>query len=68
LYLTGDSVNALSFTMYALAEHPDVDRRLREEIKNVVGDKPLTAQLLSELRYMEVRSPFCTCSACLCSV
>lgn len=52
-------MNALSFTIYAIAEHTEVDRRLREEIKSVLGDRPLTAQLLSELRYMEVRCSFC---------
>ncbi len=34
------TANALSWTLYLLSLHPDVERRLREEIARVVGQRP----------------------------
>ena len=45
------SSNALSWTLYLLAQHPDVLRKLRKEIDAVVGGKTPSFEDLRNLRY-----------------
>ena len=44
---------ALSWTLYMLGQHPDVETRLFAEIADVVGDRPVTIDDLTHLRYTE---------------
>ncbi|KAF8379501.1 hypothetical protein HHK36_028937 [Tetracentron sinense] len=44
---------ALTWTLLLLAMHPDWQAHLREEIKEVIGDKPLDATMLGRLKKME---------------
>ncbi len=34
------TANALAWTFYRLSRHPDVDRRLRRDLRGAVGDRP----------------------------
>lgn len=42
---------ALSWTWYLLDNHPEADRRLREEVENVLGERPATLADLERLKY-----------------
>lgn len=45
------TAGALAFTWYLLAKHPDVARRLRAELDDVLGGRPPAAEDLSDLPY-----------------
>jgi cytochrome P450 len=45
---------ALTWTWYALATHPEVYERLVEELDNVLGDRPPTAERVPSLVYVEM--------------
>jgi cytochrome P450 len=45
------TANALSWTFYLLAQHPDVATRLHAEIDTVLGDRPATADDATRLVY-----------------
>jgi cytochrome P450 len=45
------TANALNWTFYLLAQHPDQETRLYEEIDRVVGDQPVTLADLAQLAY-----------------
>jgi cytochrome P450 len=45
------SSNALSWILYLLTQHPDCFARVREEIKNQLGDAPLRYHDLPKLKY-----------------
>jgi cytochrome P450 len=45
------TANALSWTFYLLAQHPDVEARLRAELEADVGDRAVTAADASRLGY-----------------
>jgi cytochrome P450 len=55
LFLAGHetTANALSFTLLLLAEHPEVDRTLFEEVERVLGDRPATAEDVGRLPYTD---------------
>lgn len=49
--------SAISFALYCIAKHPEVQQKLIKEIRQVMGEdknKPLTLQLLNELHYMDL--------------
>ncbi|XP_069889709.1 cytochrome P450 3A5-like isoform X1 [Dipodomys merriami] len=47
--------NALSFVMYALATHPDVQKKLQEEIDRALPNKaPVTYDTLVEMEYLDM--------------
>jgi cytochrome P450 len=56
LFLAGHETgaNALTWTWYLLSQHPEVERRLHEEIDRVLGDRPPELADLPELRYAEM--------------
>jgi cytochrome P450 len=56
LFMAGHETTAvaLSWTWYLLARHPDVDARLAEELRTVMGDRAPAASDLPELRYTEM--------------
>ncbi|CEM17207.1 unnamed protein product [Vitrella brassicaformis CCMP3155] len=43
----------VSWTMYCLSKHPDVQRQLQEELDAVIGDRPLTFDDINRLEYMK---------------
>jgi cytochrome P450 len=43
--------SALAWTFTLLAEHPEVERKLFAEVDEVLGDRPLTADMFSRLTY-----------------
>jgi cytochrome P450 len=45
------TANALSFTWYLLSKHPEVERRLFEEVREVLGDADPTLADLERLEY-----------------
>jgi len=42
----------LTWTLYAFAKYPEVERKCREEIRNVLGSNPPTKETLGELKYL----------------
>jgi cytochrome P450 len=55
LFMAGHETTAvaLSWTWYLLAQHPEVDARLAEELRTVLGPRAPTAADLPRLRYTE---------------
>ncbi|MBX3275133.1 MAG: cytochrome P450 [Sandaracinaceae bacterium] len=53
IFLAGHetTANALSWTFYLLGKHPEVARRLREELRAVLGGRPPTADDYRALEY-----------------
>jgi len=43
---------ALSWSMYLIAQHPEVESKIREELKTIVGDKKLTVDMVWKLEYI----------------
>jgi cytochrome P450 len=56
LFLAGHETAAiaLSWTCYLLGQHPEVETRLVEEMKEVLGERDLTSEDLPRLRYTEM--------------
>jgi cytochrome P450 len=56
LFMAGHETTAvaLSWTWYLLAQHPEVDARLAEELGTVLGSRTPTAADLPRLRYTEM--------------
>uniref|UniRef100_A0A1Q3FLN2 Putative cytochrome p450 4d1 n=1 Tax=Culex tarsalis TaxID=7177 RepID=A0A1Q3FLN2_CULTA len=51
------TTSAISFLMYRLARHPEVQQKVYDEIVAVIGadrDKPVTLAMLNELHYLEL--------------
>lgn len=44
---------SMAFMLYLVATHPEVEAKLLAELDNVLGDKPLTMETLSQLSYNE---------------
>jgi cytochrome P450 len=55
MFLAGHetTANALTWTLYLLSKHPEAQRRLRDEIAQVCGDRPPTLADLGQLTYTE---------------
>lgn len=50
------TTSAISYTLYLLARHPDIQERAFKEIRDVIGDdktKAISMRDLSELKYLE---------------
>ena len=45
------TANALAFTLYLLAKHPDVKKRVQQEVTEVLTGKELSYDLLNKLEY-----------------
>jgi cytochrome P450 len=56
LFLAGHetTATALTWTWFLLAQHPDVEARLHEEVDAVLGDRPPTASDLHSLSYTDM--------------
>jgi cytochrome P450 len=48
------TANALSWTWHLLSEHPEVESRLQEELREVLADRPPTVGDLPRLRYTDM--------------
>ena len=48
------TANALNWLWYLLAQHPEVERRLHDEIDRVLGGRVPTAEDAEQLRYVEM--------------
>lgn len=49
------TTNAISFTLYMIAKHPEVQAKLNQEIENILGDDgELTFKILNEFKYLEL--------------
>jgi cytochrome P450 len=55
MFLAGHetTANALSWTLYLLAQHPNCQRRLQDEVRQVLGGAPPTAADVPKLAYCE---------------
>lgn len=53
IFLAGHetTANALAFTFYLLAKHPEIKKRVQDEIKTVLDGKELSYDLLNNLHY-----------------
>ncbi len=53
IFFAGHETTArtMSFTWYALAQHPLVEAALHQELDTVLGDRPLTLDLMKRLPY-----------------
>jgi cytochrome P450 len=53
IFLAGHetTANALAWTLYLLANHPDVERRLHAELDDVLGDRPPAADDITALAF-----------------
>lgn len=47
------SSSAAGWAVYALLKHPEVMRRIRDEVERVAGDEPLTAELVRGMDYVD---------------
>ncbi|WP_026672938.1 cytochrome P450 [Alkalihalobacterium bogoriense] len=47
------TANTLTWAFYLLGQHPDILEQLRKEVKEKVGDAPLSMENISELSYMD---------------
>lgn len=47
------SAGALTSALFYIARHPEIARRIREELFNIVGDGPLNSGHLRQLRYLQ---------------
>lgn len=50
------TASGVTFTLYCLGRHPDVQKRLVQEIHSVIGEDkqaPITLQLLNDMPYLE---------------
>lgn len=45
------TANALTFTLYLLSQHPEVEARLHDEVRSVLGAALPTAQIVEKLPY-----------------
>jgi cytochrome P450 len=56
IYMAGHETTAvaLSWAWYLLAQHPDADARLAEELRDVLGGRPPEAADLPRLKYAEM--------------
>lgn len=56
LFIAGHetTANALTWTLYLLAQHPAIVAKLREELDTVLGDRPPTMNDLRALTYTEM--------------
>ncbi len=55
LFLAGHetTANTLAFSLYLLATNPEVLTKLQEEVRRVVGDRPVTAEDRAQLIYTD---------------
>ena len=55
LFAAGFEVTAysLAFTLYLLTTHPEIEQRVRQELEEVLGDRPITVADLDKLTYLE---------------
>lgn len=53
IFLAGHetTANALAFTFYLLARHPEARERIAKEVKDVIGDNELSYEQLNKLEY-----------------
>jgi cytochrome P450 len=56
IFLAGHetTANALTWTFYLLAKHPQIEAQLHEEVARVVGDGPVTVEHVRQLPYTEM--------------
>lgn len=48
------SANALAWTFYELARHPDVEAKLNDELHTVLGGRAPSAQNIRQLKYLDM--------------
>jgi cytochrome P450 len=55
IFLAGHetTANALSWTLYVLGRHPEIEARVRDELRAVVGDRPVSVADLPRLNLLE---------------
>ncbi len=53
IFLAGHetTANALSYTFFLLAQHPEIKQRIVDEVKRVIGDSEMSFENLSKLEY-----------------
>ena len=56
LFVAGYEVVAhtLAFTLYLVAEHPEVEQKIHEELNNVLAGGPMSLAALGELNYLDM--------------
>src|SRR5207244_11407601 len=49
----GTTANPLPWTWYLLRQHPQIQARVQEEVRGVLGDRPPTAADITQLTFCE---------------
>lgn len=48
------TTNAICFTLFTIAKFPEVQRKLNEEINQVIGDGEVTFSVINEMKYLDL--------------
>lgn len=48
------TTNTICFTLYTISKFPEVQRKLNEEIREVIGDGEVTFNIINELKYLDL--------------
>lgn len=48
------TTNTVCFTLFTISKFPEVQRRLNEEIQQVIGDGDVTFNIINELKYLDL--------------
>lgn len=51
------TTSAISFLLQSMAKHPDVQQKVFDEVRNIVGDdrtRPVTMSMLNEMHYLDL--------------
>lgn len=46
--------NAICFTLFCIAKHPEVQRKLNAEIDEIIGDGEVSFSIVNELKYLDI--------------
>ena len=48
------TTNAICFTLFVISRHPEVQRKLNEEIQQLIGDDDVSFKSINEFKYLDI--------------
>ena len=48
------TTNAICFTLFVISKHPKVQRKLNEEIQQLIGDDDVSFKSINEFKYLDI--------------